>query len=250
MDPCRPLTPGVPMRYLGGKFRLAKKIAAHVQRHNPRSYHEPFCGMFNVGQHVQAGRRSAGDTHEDLILLLTAVRDGWTGPQTVSLGDYNAYRSLPPSPVRGFVGFGCSFGGRWFQGYSRDPDKSRNYDCVVTMNRAIEKLRPNILGVDFRLQPYWEYDGDADVMYCDPPYMGATPYMTSDTKPIVFDFPRFWQWVREQSLTRVVYVSEYQAPADFEVVDSWPVKKSISLQENSNNSPATETLFRYMNGIQ
>ena len=79
------------MGYMGGKHRVGKKIAAVVDFYEPVHYHEPFCGMFGVGKHVNALCVTASDVHQDLIMMLKAVRDGWRGPE----GFAEEYWSLP-----------------------------------------------------------------------------------------------------------------------------------------------------------
>lgn len=195
------------MRYLGGKSRLGKTLAEVIQGYDPRHYHEPFCGMFSVGKHVQCARRTACDIHPDLILFLKAVRDGWEPPTSVSEADYKRLQTAPPSALRGFVGFGCSFYGRFFEGFARDA-RGTNYAAVA--KRSLSELVPFIKGVEFTCAPYSDYTGDADVIYCDPPYRGTTSYSHS------FNHDMFWDWVRAQS--RVVLVSEYTAPKDFVAV--------------------------------
>lgn len=77
---------------------------------------------------------------------------------------------------------------------------------------------------------------DKAVIYCDPPYKGTAEYSEGN-----FDHAKFWNWVREQSKTHKVYVSEYQAPSDF--------KKILEFSQNStlaggyNKEQANECLF-------
>ena len=89
------------MRYMGGKMRIGKQLAGVIQRFNPVVYHEPFCGMFSVGKHIVAGRRTACDIHPDLILLLNAVRDGWNDmPTNITEEQYNALSCGIVAPTR------------------------------------------------------------------------------------------------------------------------------------------------------
>lgn len=119
------------MLYMGGKSRIAKELAATILSVTPRRdiYIEPFLGGGNsflqLAPHFKI--RFAGDVHEDLMLLWKAVQDGWQPPNTLSETDYKALQYAKPSALRGFAGFGCSFGGKWFGGYARSKKVKDNY---------------------------------------------------------------------------------------------------------------------------
>lgn len=78
----------------------------------------------------------------------------------------------------------------------------------------------------------YEYRG-GDVVYCDPPYKNTHGY------GIKFDTDAFWEWARTRDYP--VYVSEYQAPADF--VSVWSKEKRVLLNSESLTAPRTEHLF-------
>ena len=72
---------------------------------------------------------------------------------------------------------------------------------------------------------------------CDPPYQGATKYKDS------FDHEKFWDWCREKAREgHSVFVSEYNAPDDFECL--WEKEIVSSLTKNTGEKKATEKLFR------
>jgi DNA adenine methylase len=219
------------MRYLGGKARIGKQIAEVIQQFNPVHYHEPMAGMYSVGKYIQCQKRTAGDINLDLILLLQAIQQGWIPPD-VSEAQYIALRSDISSPLRGFAGFGCSFYGKFFGGYARDKQGS-NYAAIS--RRSLMKLAPMIQGVEFRWEKY-QYNG-ADVIYCDPPYLGTTNYSCGG-----FDHDQFWEWVRATSLGAVVLVSEYEAPPDFTVI--WEKSVTTSMRGKEGNFRRVEKLFR------
>jgi DNA adenine methylase len=193
------------MRYFGGKARLAKELASVINSFKARSYHEPFCGMYSVGSLVTAPRRTASDVHPDLIMLFNAVQEGWIGPEFVTEEEYARLKVSEPSAMRGYVGFGSSYGGKFFGGYARDPKSDRNYTAECRAGWL--KLLPYIEDVRFTCQSYKDYDGDAELIYCDPPYVGTTGFTAGK-----FDGDEFWRWVRDKSRYATVLVSEYTAP--------------------------------------
>ncbi len=208
------------MQYMGGKMRAGKQLAEVLQTFEPFRYYEPFCGMFSVGKHISCEQKTAGDIHPDLILMLEAAQAGWSPPTSITEEQYNELRIAESSALRGFVGFGCSFYGRFFGGFARDPKEGRNF-CATARNNLL-KLVPLIQNVKFQCASYLDYKGDADVIYCDPPYAGAKHYSNGK-----FNHEEFWDWARNYSQRSIVCVSEYTAPNNFEVIWEKPVITSM-----------------------
>lgn len=73
------------------------------------------------------------------------------------------------------------------------------------------------------------------IVYCDPPYENTTKY-----KVETFNYKLFWEWVRYISKTNIVFVSEYNAPNDFECI--W--NKKISSRLSGKNMFSVEKLFK------
>jgi len=216
---------------MGGKSRIGKRLAAVIQSFNPVAYDEPFCGMFSVGKHVVAKRRTAGDIHPDLILFLQAVKEGWIPPAGVSEEEYAKLRTKVPSALRGYTGFAYSFYGKFFGGYARaDGMDFGHFARTTTLKMALM-----IRDVEFRCQTYKEYNGDADVIYCDPPYAGTTDFSHG-----TFKTDEFWEWVRSRQ--EIVLVSEYAAPSDFEVI--WEQKVTTTMRDKTDRGcQRVEKLF-------
>jgi DNA adenine methylase len=75
------------------------------------------------------------------------------------------------------------------------------------------------------------------LIYCDPPYEGTTRYKD------VFNHVEFWQWCRDKvSEGHVIFVSEYNAPSDFECV--WSKEIVSSLTQDTGSKKAIEKLFK------
>ena len=182
-------------------------------------------------------RPVGSDMHPDLVLMWQALLDGWVPPMTVSRELYYELKAAEPSPLRGFAGFGCSFGGRWFEGYAT----ARGDDYCGQSRRAVlrkaEAMRD--AGVRVVQRDYVDLDpGPGALIYCDPPYAGTTPY--SELPP--FDTAAFWSRAREWAAAGcVVLVSEYTAPDDVPCIWERPAK--VSLRRDNNALPATERLF-------
>lgn len=204
------------MRYLGGKARLAKEIAAKIVEYIPfgGTYVEPFCGGCAVAIKVREYRPDVAiicnDLHPYLIALLKGVADGiFEPPSTLSEEEYyyiKAHKDENPA-LTGFAGFGCSFLSDWFHGYARHNDNSRR-PAAITTKDALTRDRPALLTMDFRCGDYTAFAIPAGaVVYCDPPYKTGT--QCGGVLP--FDYPAFMSWATELAKTHDVFMSEYES---------------------------------------
>ena len=224
------------MRYFGGKARLAKPISSFLksERASGQLYVEPFLGAGSVFS-LMEGPKQGSDTVVDLIEMWQALQDGWIPPKDVSKEEYIAAREgLITGADRAFIGFGCSFGGKWFGGYAKTKD-NRNY--ATNAHNSLMKKVPTIQEAEFSVDNFFDLDCSNCLVYCDPPYSGTTKPGTRTS----FDVPKFWDKVRDLSLTNVVFVSEYEAPEDFAVVR----EKEVRLDMQTTDNKRVERLFRW-----
>ena len=114
------------MQYMGGKHRQGKHIGAFVNRWRKpgQVYWEPFVGTMGALCHIESGVGPvyASDFCGPLVALLCAVQGGWIPPaEEITEEQYRWYKGGNGEPrMRAFVGFGCSYGGKWFGGLARD----------------------------------------------------------------------------------------------------------------------------------
>jgi DNA adenine methylase len=203
----------LPVKYLGGKHRIAKELADFMlSRCGPLGhYWEPFIGGGSVFEQMAPHFLGAlgTDIHPDLIMLYQALLDGWEPPAEITEEQYKELRNAEPSALRAVAGFPCSFGGKWFGGYARDRTGVRE-DYVGEARRGLLRFAAAVKRTDvlFRRQSYLYSDSPfpGTVVYCDPPYAGTTAYSgTAPFNPLVFwDTAKRWADVGCQ-----VYVSEY-----------------------------------------
>jgi DNA adenine methylase len=220
------------MRYNGGKGSCARELAGIISEYRPIAYWEPFVGAANVITKVTANFRVGTDLDADIILLLRAVRDGWVPPEKVSEEEYKNAKNRDPSAIRAFFKYGCSFGGKPWEGFARSGD--RNY--ALNAKNSLLKQAPALKGIDFIQCDYRSVNPTHfDVIYCDPPYKGTTSVGCGGK----FDSDFFWEWVRQSSQHSVVLVSELQAPEDFDCIWEKPLKDGLGKKK------LTEKLFKY-----
>jgi len=207
------------MIYLGSKRRIAKYIIPIILKDRclDQWYVEPFCGGCNLISLVPTGiGKIANDINVPLISLLTAIKDGWVPPDFVSEDEYQAAKTLDDdNPLKGFIGFGCSFASKWFGGYARNvkigtpnAERVRNYGYGSKL--ALLKQAPLLSGITFTSGNYYDVDiPPRSVVYCDPPYLNTTGYK------VKFNHPEFYDWCELQHNNgHKVFISEYDMPSD------------------------------------
>lgn len=228
------------MRYLGGKFRIAKDLTAVMAPVIAKAdkYIEPFVGAANVLVNVNHPRRFASDANPYLITLWQHMQLGWEPPNSMSEDEYHRLKVLRDvtDPLTAFAGFGMSFAGKWFAGYCRSSG-TRQYARAAA--RGLVAKRRNIKEVSFTCRGYETWtEGAGAVYYCDPPYSGTTGYNAVGA----FDSAAFYDWCRERAEDgATVFVSEYTAPDDLWCVWDRPVK--TDMHGAGRNDSRSERLF-------
>jgi len=225
---------------MGSKARFAKDLLPVILKHRKenQAYLEPFAGGMNMIDKVD-GIRIANDQHEELMAMWKAlVYENWDPPQLVSEDDYKHIKynqDSYPKHLVGYVGFN-SFGGKWFAGYRRDKQGKRDY--WGEHYRNITKQVPKLKDVILSCKSYTELDiPENSIIYCDPPYALTTKYRDA------FNHEAFWVWCRLQSQAgHQVFISEYNAPNDFECIWEKPTKTSFSW--HADNLPAKKSVER------
>lgn len=229
------------MKYMGSKNRIAKHLLPiMLENRNGRTWVEPFVGGANMIDKVD-GKRIGADFNEYVISLFTGIQNGFIPPNEVSEEEYKQTRlNRVVTPLVSFIGFGCSYSGKWFGGYARgntNKGQPRNY-CLES-KKNILKQAENLKGVEFIHSSYQDLEIPANsLIYCDPPYEGTTKYKDG------FSHTEFWEWCRTKTKEgHQVFISEYNAPSDFKSIYSKEVNSSLT--KDTGSKKANEQLFVY-----
>jgi DNA adenine methylase len=227
---------------MGSKNRIARHILPIIlkDRKEGQWYVEPFVGGANMIDKVEENRIGA-DCNEYLIEALKLIRDNITiipkdNTETNEL-EYKFAKNSNNKALKGYYGFALSYGGKWFGGWRRDKKGKRDY--VAEAYRSATKQSELLQGVEFVHSEYNELDiPNNSIIYCDPPYANTTKYKDS------FNHDEFWEWCRVKSKEgHQVFISEYNAPDDFECV--WQKEIVSSLTKNTGAKKGVEKLFIY-----
>ena len=228
------------MQYFGGKAKIAKYIVPYLEgvRKDNQIFVEPFVGGANIVSQM-SGKRKAYDFNEYLIEMYKGVQNGYELPDSLTEEEYKYIREHKDEDkvLTGFVGFGCSFAGKWFGGYARNKQK-HNY-CKASKNSLMKKMS-TMADVEFDWRDYKSLFLKGCLIYCDPPYANTTKY----TGVPDFDSEEFWNIMRAWSKDNDVYISEYEAPDDFVSVLEIPTKTNIR-DKSDNVCCRVEKLFKY-----
>ena len=199
------------IRYLGGKFRLKKKISDIINKNiGNLDFYAPCCGSCWVEAEVKAKNIFLSDYHFYLIEMWKAFQNGYEPIMPITEEVYQYVKAnLDEDPaLSGFVGFGCSFGGKWWGGYARGDD-NRKHDTAAY--KAIKKKIANLQHAEFSYKNLYDVNPVNALIYIDPPYEGTTQYKGVEK----FDHIKFWNHARELSKNNLVLISEFNAPDDF-----------------------------------
>lgn len=236
------------MKYMGSKSRIAKHLLPimlkEAEKHGITKWVEPFVGGANMIDKVPNSFERIGyDLNEYIIEMFKSLQQGFIPKDLYSKDEYDHIKSNKDEnkALTGYVGINCSYSGKWFGGYAGVTSTKggiRNYQEEAKRNvlKQIERLQ----GVEFNYSSYDSLSFNDCLIYLDPSYKGTTEY-----KDVGFDHEKFYEWCREQAKHNVVFISEYDAPDDFECVWSQEVKSSLSANGESGGSKVSvEKLFK------
>ena len=253
------------MQYLGGKSRISKQISEVINEiprwkiknsetigkyDNEHQFSERereresncfvslFCGSCSVESKVEGfSRKILNDKHEYLIELLNGVKNGYDLPEQISEEEYKYIREHKDEDkvLSGFVGSGCSFGGKRFGGYARNKTGT-NY--ALQSKKSLLKDMNNLMDAEFICKDYREVELPMGcVVYADPPYDNTTGYGKEK-----FNSEEFWKYMRKISKEHIVFISEQTAPDDFVSIWEKPFTRTLDVNKN-NQFKVTEKLF-------
>lgn len=233
------------MKYMGSKNRIANEILPIMLKYrtNNNTWVEPFVGGGNMIDKVD-GDRIGADINPYVISALIAIRDNISDlPKNnteFTEADYKLLRKNDDYKYKGYAGFAFSYGGKWLGGWSRtDKSNVKQRDYVNESYRNALKQSIKLQNVKFITSSYSDLViTNNSIIYCDPPYYGTTKYKNE------FDHIKFWEWCRCKSNEgHIVFVSEYNAPDDFECI--WQKEIVSSLTQDTGSKKAIEKLFIY-----
>lgn len=198
------------MRYLGGKMRQSKIIAAHCT--GQFAYVEPFCGaMWSAVASIKLNNNREfwlSDANPYLMTFWAAViKEGWNPPASPTEDDWRWYNKNRPidDPMTGYLGFAWSFGGKFFGGAARS---NGNFQGSHSSTMAKIKI---LRTADVKLQcgSFDEVNRPrhAATYYLDPPYENRTHQFKGSSQ---FDYGKFRAWASRLAQKNTVLTTGFE----------------------------------------
>lgn len=254
------------MQYQGGKSRIANNIKEVVldeisrwkeqnfsfdcinnrererERVSNGTLVSLFCGTCSVESKLSPffNKVICNDINEYLVEMLKGVQSGYGLPESISEEEYQYIKNHKDEDkvLTGFVAFGCSFGGKFFGGYARN---KTNTNYALQSKKSLLKDMTTLETAEFTCKDYREVViPKGSVVYCDPPYDNTTPYSSIEK----FNSQEFWEYMRKISQDNLVFISEQNAPDDFECIWEKPFTRTLD-RNKDNQFKVTEKLFKW-----
>ena len=236
------------MRYQGGKSRISKPIAKTINSllvRGGETFVSLFCGSCSIESKIKGfNRMILNDKHKYLIDLFKGVQNGYELPEFITEEQYKYIRNNKDEDcvLSGFVGFGCSFGGKWFGGYARN---KTNTNYALQSKKSLLKDMATLMDAEFICSDYREVELPKDcVIYADPPYNNTTGYGKEK-----FNSEEFWEYARNTSKEHLMFISEQTAPDDFVSIWERPFTRTLDVNKQ-NQFKVTEKLFLHKDWVK
>lgn len=238
------------MQYFGGKTKISNEISNFLN--SKIKYNQNFVSVFLGGGIIESkitmkgGKKILNDKHPYLISMYRALQSGWIPPSEITREQYyfyKEYRDTYPH-IAGFVGFACSFAGKWWGGYAQN-SKQLNY--AQCSKRSLLKKFEGLRESEFICSDFQDLSFSDSIIYCDPPYKGTSPYC----KKILGEFPyeTFLNWCMLMSKNNnEIYISEYKHNVDysrFRIVWERNTKSNIRNKKNKVNKTVEVLIIPY-----
>lgn len=237
------------MQYFGGKHRISRKLSIFLnsQLEENQSFVDLFCGSCNIVSKIDADRlRIANDKHKYLISMWKHFQEGGDFPSKITREDYYRIKGDDSEEwLHGFVGFGMSFGGKWWGGFTGEVSKN-GQDYLQCAIKGVEKKLLGMVEVEFSNEDYSSVViPDNSLIYCDIPYKGTTQYCKNEVG--TFNHNQFYGWCKEKEAEgHKVLISEYleNVPEDAEVI--WAVSSgTTNAAWMGSAKKTTEVVYRF-----
>lgn len=254
-----------PVRYFGGKWRIATWILEQFPPHI--TYVEPFCGAANILFRKQPSKYEViNDLNSNIVTFFDVLR---SRPDdlidAIQLTPYSrdehrkAHNEVPmdfpdrPLEIarRFYVRSRQSFGageGEYSTGWRFQRNNKRGSSCVdewnstVNLYLAAKRLKSVQIECDDAISTIKRFDGKDTLFYVDPPYLFDTRF--SDEHRYAHELTDSQHTELADclnSLEGMVLLSGYSHPSYFELYEGW---RHISKDtRTNNNNPATEILW-------
>lgn len=174
------------------------------------------------------------------------IASGWIPQEeAVTKDQYYELKNSPPSAFRGLVGYGQSFGGKWFGGYvdiTWDSHWNRfTKSSYKAARKSVLELSDVFNKAIIRCIDYRKHDINNNmIIYCDPPYDGVQQYDSVGK----FNSQEFWETMEQWSKKgAMIVVSEMNAPKNWKILSTKLRKHMLQVSKDFENDVRQENLY-------
>lgn len=248
------------MAYMGSKARIGKELYKVITgNHHTMRIVEPFLGGGGMLRRTLEsgfeGEIVTGDFNPNLTALFKALQQGWLPPETIPTrevwDEVMGEEKWEGTALKGFFFFAGAFRGTPKPKYNHaafvKEERNAKGELIAresawhserrSLVRLQEVMFESAATITFVGGDYREYERFLDTrtaVYCDPPYAGTADYAGNTGED--FDHAAFWETVeRWNAMPGVkVFVSEYTAPAHWEVLFTKTLHTGIATRKDGN----------------
>lgn len=238
-------SPKIFMTFFGSKSRIAKQIVPILQKciddNNIHFYLEPFVGGANVIDKIRCDRKFGYDIDKFLIYLFIHLKSGGTLPDFVDKETYDRARTAWYNDNKdgefedweiGAIGHLSSHSARNFSGGYGVISGNRNLYDERKRNLLKQISSPLWQDIMFGISDYKDLDNlEGYVIYCDPDYRNTKKINPKSD----LNYSEFWDTMRKWSENNYVFISELEAPDDFECIWKQEIRRDMGGYELSKN---------------
>lgn len=229
------------MKYMGGKFRLAKHILQIIGvQHN--SWVEPCLGGNNFAWRVHADSYLLNDADPDLAEFYRAYQRGWSLDYQIDEDKFKELLRSPPCPDRTFAKFAMSYGAIGKSFARSRTQTSRDFQrSGLSLLQIKVKAKHNYTSYDMRSDEFIALIPLNSTVYIDPPYDKTHGYKCK--------LPHDDLLVACEKIKRKdckIYISEFKENIAG-CVQLWTKDRKTSIgQLSEHNKTVTERLYDFV----
>jgi len=231
------------MLYMGGKQKMAHLIVPILNNiaalEGIKNYYEPFCGGAAIAENMvdKIENIYCSDLREELIAFYHYIQDNGTDNlKHVSKQEFDAVKiswfekdNKYPLWYYFWVGTMCSFRTRAFNSMEQDVDSVTSRKNSITLElKYINKIK-------YTINSYDNVDiKQNSIIYCDSPYIGTNLVYTRRVKENVFNFDKYYTWLKEKAQNNFILISEYRMdPTYFKPIQDFKYSKHFAINNNT-----------------
>lgn len=230
------------MNYMGSNKKNSKYILPIIQKYiddnNIMEFYDVFCGGANICDKIKNTKIIASDLSPTLIALHKQAQEDFSKIPVenskeiwdITYGEWKKLKSFnfkilnktnfPLCEIGAMEWYGSYSNGGFGRGYRAN--KERNFYLEAYKSHKAQSENSIYKNIDFVCCDYGELKIKKNsLIYCNPPNLNCKPYGVDR----LFDYNKFYTWLKNKSKNNPIFVSEKFLPNDFNKYIIWEEDK-------------------------